>query len=294
MRIGAFEIHEPLPELHRPHAFAMLRPWVDVGSVGSLTLAALEGHLGAHELGRLARPGNFFDFTRYRPTVYYKEGSRRISVPNAYINYAKREGASDLLFFHLLEPHMLGETYADSILKVLARFGAERYCLLGSMYDFVPHTRPLLVTGTSSSAETQEELRGLGVGSSAYQGPTTITFIVSQEAPALGIEVFSSIVHLPQYTQLEEDYAGQLRLLQVLCSLYRLDMNLSDIERKAERQYAEITSAMNKNPEVREIVSQLERHYEAQVRKDEDEERPKLSPEIERFLREINRQFGDS
>lgn len=34
MRIGAFELVEPLPELRDPHAFAMIRPWVDVGSVG--------------------------------------------------------------------------------------------------------------------------------------------------------------------------------------------------------------------------------------------------------------------
>jgi len=57
MRIGAFELSEPLPELRQPHALAMLRPWIDVGSVGALTILALESYFGAKELGKLARPG---------------------------------------------------------------------------------------------------------------------------------------------------------------------------------------------------------------------------------------------
>lgn len=62
MKVGAFELTEPLPELREPHALAMLRPWIDVGSVGSLALARLESHLQAQELGKLAKPGMFFDF----------------------------------------------------------------------------------------------------------------------------------------------------------------------------------------------------------------------------------------
>ena len=69
MKIGEFELTEPLPELKEPHVFAMVRPWVDVGSVGTLTLARLENHLGAKELGQLTRPGEYFDFTRYRPNM---------------------------------------------------------------------------------------------------------------------------------------------------------------------------------------------------------------------------------
>lgn len=60
MRLGAFEIDEPVPELNEPHALAMLQPWIDVGGVGTLTLSWLEGHFQAKEVGRLARPGNFF------------------------------------------------------------------------------------------------------------------------------------------------------------------------------------------------------------------------------------------
>ena len=89
MRIGAFELNEPVPELNDPHVFAMIRPWVDVGSVGTLTLNRLERYLGSTELGKLARPGNFFDFTRYRPTMKNVDGRREVKIPNSIIRYAK-------------------------------------------------------------------------------------------------------------------------------------------------------------------------------------------------------------
>ena len=82
MKLGEFEIAEPIPELRDPHVLAVLRPWIDVGSVGTLTLSRLERHLRAQELGRLARPGRFYDFTRYRPRSFLNEGRREFSIPN--------------------------------------------------------------------------------------------------------------------------------------------------------------------------------------------------------------------
>ncbi len=38
MKIGAFEVQEPLPKLREPHVLAILRPWIDVNNVGTMTL----------------------------------------------------------------------------------------------------------------------------------------------------------------------------------------------------------------------------------------------------------------
>src|SRR4030042_3399001 len=95
MRLGFFESDGPLPELEDPHALAILRPWVDVSNVGSLTLSRLESHFNTVELAKLARPGDFFDFTRYRPNIYVKEGRRELEIPNTTISYASRQGGTD-------------------------------------------------------------------------------------------------------------------------------------------------------------------------------------------------------
>jgi hypothetical protein len=286
MRLGAFEFKEPSPDVHEPHIIATLRPWIDVGSVGSLSFALLQSQLHAHRWGELAKPGTFFDFTRYRPAIRLTEGQRRVIVPNAFIDHAKSTEGKDFLLFYLLEPNALGEVYVESVLRVMRKVGARSYCLIGSMYDVVPHTKPLIVTG-SVSGTTEEQLRRLGVQSSDYEGPTTIAILISQEAPKYGIEASTLIVHLPQYTGFEEDHAGVSRLLEILCSLYRLPINLEEAKSKGQRQYEQLSLAMGKDPGAKRIIEELEAHYEARLSK-ERKETPKLSPEIEAFLRELS------
>ncbi len=292
MKLGAFDIDEPLPKLREPHALAILQPWIDVGSVGTLTLAWLESHFETRELARLSRPGDFFDFTRYRPTIYHKEGRRQITIPNAYVTYSQQKTGNDFLFLHLMEPHSHGETFVESVLSLLEKFGVKKYYLIGSMYDLVPHTRPLIVTGGGVGKQAEMERDKQGIESSDYQGPTTITFLVSQRAPEMGIETTSLIVHLPQYTQMDEDHPGAVRLMKVLSSIYNIPVKASYIER-AEQQLVQINAALEKNPQLKAIVEQLETHYEARTRRKEEAEKPGLSPEVERFLTEMDRRFRE-
>ncbi len=292
MRLGTFKLNEPLPELREPHALAMVQPWVDVGSVGTLILSWLETQLKSRDLAKLVRPGDFFDFTRYRPTIYVHEGQRLVSIPNAYITCSQQKTGNDFIFLHLLEPHSHGEGYVESILRLLAKFDAKRYCLIGSMYDLTPHTRPLLITGRATGKATQQELDKLGIESSDYQGPTSITTLIPQRASDMGIETMSLVVHLPQYTQVDEDYMGVARLMKLLSSLYGFPVDDTYIK-KAEQQMEQINLALDKNPQLKAIVEQLETHYESRTKKRKEEEPPRLSPEIEKFLMEMDKRFRE-
>ena len=286
MRIGAFEIQPPEPELKSPHAIVVLRPWVNVGRVGSLVLSRLERHFGAEALGQLARPGQFFDFTRYRPRSRLAEGRREMSIPNSTITYARREEYPDFLFLNLREPHAYGEDYVDSILEILTTFRVRRYCMIGGMYDVVPHTRPLLVSGIGGGPDAEEDSRRLRLKASTYQGPTSILSLIGQKAPKLGMDHLTFVVHLPQYIELEEDYAGAARLMDMLCRIYGLPQHLADEER-GHRQYQELTTAVDRNTELKSVLNQLEAQYDANELSQE-EEVPPLSPEVERFLRELD------
>ena len=298
MKIGAFELNEPLPVLREPHVFAMVRPWVDVGSVGTLTLSRLEHHLGSKELGKLVRPGQFFDFTRYRPTMRLVKGNRQVTVPNSFIHYATSENGPDYLFLHLMEPHANSEEYTDSILEVIRAFDVKRYCRLGAMYDAVPHTRPLLVTGTLGEVPQIKPVSNFKLRQSNYQGPTTIMNLVSEGITMMGIESINFMVHLPQYLQLEEDYTGASRMIEVLSSVYEtIPSDLAPI-RRGQRQYRELSSAVERNSELKSLIQQMEAYYDAQLDSEEskgDEAAPKvnLSPEIEQFLSEMGQTLDD-
>jgi hypothetical protein len=292
MKIGAFEINEPVPELQEPHALVMIRPWVDVGSVGSLTLRRMERHFGAQELGKLARPGTFFDFTRYRPNVRNVNSERVTTFPNSNINYAMPETGPHLLFMHLLEPHAMAEDYIESIVALLEHFKVSVYCRIGAMYDSVPHTRPIVVTGNTGALTPREgstppllQQRG-----SQYEGPTTIMNSLTDAATKMGAGVMNLMAHLPHYAQLEEDYAGTARMLQVLGSFYDVPSSVMPT-RRAERQYREVDAAVERKPDMRSLIARLESYYDStyQTSKPEPDKPASLSPEIEQFLKELDK-----
>jgi len=292
-RIGAFNIQEPLPELKKPEAIALLRPWIDAGDVGTLTISWLEKRCQVRTLGELIRPGNFFDFTRYRPTLYRAEGASHVLVPNTRITYGKMEDGKDFLFFHLLEPHMFGEVYVDSVNRILSEFDASRFILIGSMYDYVPHTRPLLVSGGAAGKNASYQLELAGVRNSRYEGPTSITSLISHRASERGIDSMTMIAHLPQYTELDEDYIGVSRLVQIFSLIYGIPLD-DAILKKAEQQKEQISEAVTANPELKIILEQLESHYDqkdAQIQPSADV-RPRLSPDVEKFLKEMEWRFG--
>ena len=300
MQIGAFELNEPLPELRDPHVFAMVRPWVDVGSVGTLTLNRLERFMGSKELGRLSRPGTFFDFTRYRPNMRLVDGKREVKIPNSIIRYAITDDGPDYLFLHLMEPHSNGEDYTDSILEVVNHFKGKRYCRLGAMYDAVPHTRPLLVTGSLGDVPQNRPVPNFKVRQSTYQGPTTIMNLLSEGVEKADIESINFMVHLPQYVQLEEDYAGTSRMIEVLSSVYsNIPADLAPV-RRGQRQYRELNSTLDRNTELKTLIQQMEAYYDAQLDSEEASaaesgdtkaSATQLSPEIEQFLSELGGQL---
>jgi len=161
------------------------------------------------------------------------------------------------------------------------------------MYDYVPHTRPLIVTGGAVGRRVTQELERLGVESSNYQGPTTITYLVTQRAPEMGTETMSLIVHLPQYTQLDKDYSGATRLMGMLSLLYGIPKDEASYS-KAKEQLDEINQALDKNPQLKAIVREIEAHYEERLRTRREERPPRLSPEVERFLSDLERRFKEN
>lgn len=284
MRLGEFELVEPVPELRNTCAISMLRPWIDVGRVGTLTLRRIEKYLGAKELARLAKPGVYFDFTRYRPRMRVENGKKIFTTPNTIIHYAKdTQSERDYLFMHIREPHGMGEDYTDAIVGLLQHFNVTEYCRVGGMYDSVPHTRPLLVTGTVGQDQAEKAKGLIAPRQSAYQGPTSILNLVNESLSALNVRNTSLMAHLPQYVQLDEDHMGASRLIEVLCAVYDFPYSLAD-QQRGQQQYMDISKAVESNSEVRTLIKQLEIYYDRVLARNESEEKPSFSPDVEKFL----------
>lgn len=289
MRVGAFEVDDSLSGLRDPAVISTLRPWVDASSVGTLVLASLQQRLGAHTAGALARPGDFFDFTRYRPVVKYNGDERSFTVPNVTVSCARGPAGADLVFIDVLEPHMRAEDYIDAIAELLSFAGAKTFCRIGAWYSTVPHTRPPRVGRSRGGVQVDPRTGRELPRTNRYEGPTSIMNLLSDRLAELAIENTTLMVQLPHYAQMEENYTAAAAMLEAVGDTFGLQSELSEralgYRARGERQREQIDRMVARDLELSAAVKQLEDDYDAQHAS--DDEVPSLSAEIERFLGEV-------
>jgi predicted ATP-grasp superfamily ATP-dependent carboligase len=285
-QVGPFELID-VPVLSEPRMLVALQPWVDVGSVGTMALTFLEETFGGQPIGELARPGYFYDFTRYRPTLFRREGKREISLPNTRLHHARDKDERDWLLLHALEPHANGDEYTEGVIGLCRHFKVSEYALIGSMYAPVPHTRPPVASGGSNDEPMLARLREAGVRESNYEGPTTILAGVTTEAEKVGMVSASLILQLPAYAQLERDFTGLYAMLGYLDTLYGFGLKLDQLRGQSERQTEAINESVTDDPRLKAWLAEMEEAYDAQRPADGPAEDSKLSPELESFLRDV-------
>jgi hypothetical protein len=293
MRIGAFELAEPIPELNEPHVLGVIPDFSDAGMAASLTLSEMERQFPGGELAKLARPGEFFDFTRYRPTITKKNGHLQVEVSNASATFGRGGGENnDFIFLRLPEPHHMAEAYVESIVELLKYLNIKRFGFMGSTYDMVPYTRPLMVSGSGSREGLQSLLDSFGVIENDLEGPTSILGLIGQQLLQLPTDVFDIAVHLPGYQNPEIDFRGEKRLMEIMESLYGVEVPIELVSKAKEqedqfRQNAEVFLAQQ--PQLKILLTQLEDRYDARVKR--SKQVTPLSPEIENFLKDLNSRF---
>jgi predicted ATP-grasp superfamily ATP-dependent carboligase len=291
-QVGPFEIEDPRPAMKDPRLLMTLQPWIDIGSVGTMALSFLEQAWNATQIGKLTRSGNFYDFSRYRPMLFRREGERHVAVPSTYLHHACDPHGHDWLFLHALEPHNRGEDYVDGLLALFKHLDVRDYILIGSMYAPVPHTRPPAVSGGSSSDAMRERLQRLGAKESNYEGPTTILATLPAMALAEAIPTATMILQLPVYAQVERDYRGILAMLELLSGFYGWQLDLDALRGEAERQRAAMDETAAENPQLQAMVQELERMYDTQA--EVGEASAALSPELEGFLKDVESRLSDT
>jgi predicted ATP-grasp superfamily ATP-dependent carboligase len=268
----------------------VLQPWIDVGSVGTMTLAFLGETMGAEPLGQLSRPGRFFDFTRYRPMLSREGGERKVTVPNARMHHARGEdGGADWIFTHMLEPHNNGEEFVEGLIDVVTTLGVREYVMIGSMYAPVPHARKPVVSGGSSDPDMRRKLAVHDVRESNYEGPTTILAILGASGPSLGIQTTTMIIQLPAYAQVERDYMGLQASLELLAGIYNLQLDIDPVREEADRQRQALDETAAEDARLQVWLKELELAYDMEARQQPspEGESPPLSPSLEKFLHDV-------
>ena len=141
-----------------------LAGWADAGEAATAALRRLAKQFEATKFADLD-PEEFYDFSQVRPyTILNRDGLRRIRWPANELFYSPTamSGAGALLFLGV-EPSLKWRTYAESIIDLGQRCGVSKVVHIGALLDAVPHTREILLTGSSNKKDMVETLEDHGI-----------------------------------------------------------------------------------------------------------------------------------
>jgi proteasome assembly chaperone (PAC2) family protein len=274
-----------VPELRSPVLVAAFAGWNDAASAATAALEAIAAALEAEPLAHLD-PEEFYDFQVNRPTIRLAEGqAREVDWPSNVLLTASVPGAEhDLALLSGIEPNVRWRTFTEAIVAGAKRLGVEMVVTLGALIADVAHTRPVPITGLASDPELVERL---GLSRSTYEGPTGIVGILHDACRRQGITSASLWAAIPHYVAAVPNPKAALALLRRLEGFTGVAIEASELEDAAVRFDQQVDRAVASNPEIAQLVQQLEEAQADEVGLGGDvPSGDAIAQEFQRFLRQ--------
>ncbi len=269
-----------VPPLRRPILLMAFAGLFDAGGSATDALRWIRDHADSTEIAEIDSE-NFFNFQDHRPEVRLRDGQREIAWPTTNVWACRTDGVRDLVVMTGVEPHLLWRTYADQIVEVARRSGAEISATIGAMVSMVPHTRPLGVTGSAANSQLADRL---GLGRPTYQGPTGVVGVVNERFDHYGLPVISLRVAVPHYVSAAPSPKATRALLRRIEQTTGVETKYEDLDADVSEWLRRVDAAVADDVESQDYVGRLERQVDSN-----EELLPSgddLAAELEAFLRD--------
>lgn len=262
-----------IPKAEQVYMIAGWEQWADAGSVSSGLPQYLINQLRARKIGEMRADGYYLfqipgTHHLLRPQVKFEDGYSKAIKSRVNSFYYAGNAQKGLVIFIGEEPHMDIDRYAAAFFGAAKQLSVQRIAAVGGVYGAMPYEKDREVSCTYSMRHMKDELRKYAVRFSNYEGGATIgSYLVNQaEQAAMEMLVFNAFVPAYDFSQaglplqglrIEDDYRAWYELMQRLTHMFRLDFDLSDLDRQSE---ALVTSMREKLAELATKMPQLNVH----------------------------------
>lgn len=294
-----------LPKAEQIYMLAGWQQWADAGSVSSGLPQYLINHLRARKIGEIRADGYYLfqipgTHHLLRPQVKFEEGYSKTIKPRVNSFYYAGNSQKGLVIFIGEEPHMDIDRYANAFFGAAKRLAVQRVAAVGGVYGAMPYQKDREVSCTYSMRYMKEELRKYAVRFSNYEGGATIGSYLVNQAEQAAVEMFVFNAFVPAYDfsqaglalqglRIEDDYRAWYELMQRLNHMFRLDIDLSELDEQSE---ALVASMREKLEELSIKMPQLNVHEYIGILTSEYKENS-FEPLDELWERELSDLFDD-
>ncbi|OBH20682.1 proteasome assembly chaperone family protein [Mycobacterium sp. E3247] len=293
---GMYELELPAPQLSTsdgrgPVLVHALEGFSDAGHAIRLASSHLKAALDPELVASFAID-ELLDYRSRRPLMTFKTDHFTSYEEPELSLYALRDTiGTPFLLLAGMEPDLKWERFITAVRLLAERLGVRQTIGLGTVPMAVPHTRPITMTAHSNNPELIAEFTPW---ISEIQVPASASNLLEYRMAQHGHEVIGYTVHVPHYlTQTDYPAAAEALLAQV-ARIASLELPLTALTEAAAVIRAKIDEQVEASAEVAQVVTALERQYDAFIDAQEnrslltrDEDLPsgdELGAEFERFL----------
>jgi len=233
-------------------------------------------------------PEEFFVFSEERPEVRIGQNNERVLLwpENDFYCHSFQQKDRNIILLNGTEPNIKWKKFISLVFQIVTEQKVDKIISVGSLLDAVPHTRPLRISGSSTSTQEAKKIEWSGVRKSKYQGPTSIHSLFVDACKSEDIIHTSLWVHCSHYVNSNTNPRAAYTLLKNLKEICEIQVDLSELKISAERFDVQMDKAIEDDPEISSYVSQLEENYDSSsVSLDEIPNHESVVEELEDFLR---------
>ncbi len=303
---GMYELEFPAPQLSAtdgrgPVLIHALEGFSDAGHAIRLAAQHLKDTLDTELVASFA-VDELLDYRSRRPMMTFKT-DHFSSYDQPELNlYAMHDSVgTPFLLLAGLEPDLRWERFVTAVRLLAERLGVRQVIGLGTIPMAVPHTRPVTLTAHSSNSELIAEYTPW-VGE--VQVPASVSSLLEFRMSQHGHDAIGFTVHVPHYLAQTAYPPAAETLLAEAARAASLQIPLNALGEAAAEVHTKINEQVEASAEVAQVVTALERQYDAFVAAQEnrsllarDDELPsgdELGAEFERFLaQQADGKFGE-
>ncbi|MGC2654001.1 MAG: PAC2 family protein [Mycobacterium sp.] len=293
---GMYELEFPAPRLALPdgrgpvlvHA---LEGFSDAGHAIRLATAHLKDSLDSELVASFAID-ELLDYRSRRPLMTFRtDHFTHYEDPELSLHALHDSVGTPFLLLAGLEPDLKWERFITAVRLLAERLGVRRTIGLGTIPMAVPHTRPVTITAHSNDRDL---IADFTPWISEVQVPGSASNLLEYRMAQHGHEVIGFTVHVPHYLAQTDYPAAAQALLEQVAKTGSLELPLRALTEAATEIRGKIDEQVEASSEVAQVVTALERQYDAFIAAQEnrslltrDEELPsgdELGAEFERFL----------
>ena len=287
------------------------RQWSNGGRISSGLPRYLIEKNGGRQIGQFSEYVNRMCYPfqvagthdAFRPSAAFNEGLPSVAMSRQNSFY---EIGSGLIVFLGEEPWYRLDIYSDAFFSAIKDLGIEQTVAVEGVNGPAPPDLERRITCVYSRPEMREQLERHGVQFSSYgsrgrQGPTIGMALVSvahYDYP--DVQMFRMGAMAPMYPfmtsnnnqlGITQDHRAYYDILRRLRSLFKIEMDLSELEQMGNRESQELLDNLERlgrtNSEAKQIIDQVRLDYQYTPYVEPVDLDPALDQELDDILRNI-------